>query len=106
MSLRISNVCLSIDEPEEALRPRLTYLLGLDASATLHYRILRKALDARDPHALQFVYTAEVRPADEPELNRFLARKMPRQVRIERFEEEPFVLPPAGTLPLPHRPVV
>src|SRR4051812_27259581 len=107
MALRISNIRLSIDEPEAALRPRLARALGLAGDAPLQYRLLRKALDARDARALQFVYTAEVIvPDDEALLARLARRSSHSQVRIDRYHEEPFVLPPPGPVPLPHRPVV
>src|SRR5262245_27224594 len=107
MPLRVSTVRLSIDEPEAALPARLARALGLPADAALSYRILRKALDARDSHALQFVYTAEVTGQDdEALLAKFAGRSSHPRVQVERYEEEPFVLPPPGPAPLPHRPVV
>jgi uncharacterized FAD-dependent dehydrogenase len=107
MTLRVSNVRLSIDEPEAALAGRLARLLGLPAGAPLRHRILRKALDARDSRALQFVYTAEVAVADdEALLAKFAGRSSHPRVQVERYEEEPFILPPPGPAPLPHRPVV
>src|SRR5262245_36707369 len=107
MPLRVSTVRLSIDEPEAALPARLARALGLPADAALSYRILRKALDARDSHALQFVYTAEVTGQDdEALLAKFAGRTSHPRVQVERYHEEPFVLPPPGQAPLPHRPVV
>src|SRR5262245_12667389 len=105
MSLRVSNVRLSIDEPEAALRPRLARLLGVGADEPFSYRILRKALDARDARALTFVYTAEVSAGDDEARLARLGRPGGR-VRVERFSEEPFVLPAPGAEPPPHRPVV
>jgi uncharacterized FAD-dependent dehydrogenase len=106
MSLRISNLRLGIDEPEAALAIRLARLLGLSA-APPGYRILRKALDARDPHALQFVFTAEVAVSDtEADLVRLRRKAGHARVQIDRFQEEPFVLPTPGTQPLQHRPLV
>src|SRR6478672_6640847 len=105
MTLRVSNVRLSIDEPEAALPGRLARLLGLPAGAPLRHRILRKALDARDSRALQFVYTAEVAVDDDEALLAKLAgRTSHPRARVERYEEEPFVLPPPGPAPLAHRP--
>src|SRR5947209_7272093 len=106
MSLRISNVRLPIDAPEEALRPRLARLLGLGAAEPFSYRLLRKALDARDARALMFVYTAEVSAGDDEAQIARLAGRRKSDVRVERFHEEPFVLPPPGAEPLPHPPVV
>src|SRR4051794_8134622 len=105
MSLRLSNLCLSLDEPEAALDSHVRRALGLRAADPLSYRILRKALDARDSRALHFVYTVEASVGDEEQLGRFLRRGNQR-VRIERFAEEPFVPPPPGDGPLEQRPVV
>ena len=66
MSIRVSNLRLSLDEPEEALPVHLARALGVKPEVVIDWRILRKSLDARDRAALQFVYTAEVTlPADE-----------------------------------------
>jgi uncharacterized FAD-dependent dehydrogenase len=107
MALRISNVRLSIDEPEAGLPARLARVLGLPAGAPLRWRILRKALDARDKDALQFVYTAEVTvEEDEARLAALAARTAHPQARVDLYREEPFVVPPPGAAPLPQRPVV
>jgi uncharacterized FAD-dependent dehydrogenase len=104
MSLRISNVRLGVDEPETILPERLARILGLAPAALTSWRILRKALDARNKHALQFVYTVEVSlPEDEAGL---VARSRHPVARIDVYHETPFVLPPPGTRPLPHRPVI
>lgn len=105
MSLRLSNLCLSLDEPEAALASHVRRALGLRGADPLSYRILRKALDARDSRALHFVYTVEVSVNDEAQISRFLGRSTSR-VRIERYSEEPFVAPPPGHEPLEQRPVV
>ena len=102
MTLRISEVRLSVDEPESHLPERLAAVLGVSPGDLLRWRILRKALDARDKDALQFVYTAEVAAPEEEKL---LAAS-PRSAKVDRYEEEPFIAPPPGTRPLPHRPVV
>jgi uncharacterized FAD-dependent dehydrogenase len=105
MPIRISNLRLDLSEPEAALPEHLARVLGLDRQAVQHWRILRKSLDARDKSALQFVYTAEVTAgADEPRLVE-LAQGRSRAV-VELHEEPPFVLPPPGTRPLEHRPLV
>ena len=77
-------------------------VLGVSPGDLLRWRILRKAIDARDKDALQFVYTAEVAAPEEEKL---LAAS-PRSAKVDRYEEEPFIAPPPGTRPLPHRPVV
>jgi uncharacterized FAD-dependent dehydrogenase len=107
MALRISNLHVSLDEPEAALPGRLASLLGLPREALSRWRILRKSLDLRDKGALQLVYTAEVTvPEDEARLAARAARVAPAGVRIDLYHEEPFQAPPPGSRPLPHRPVV
>src|SRR6516162_9382010 len=107
MALRISNVRLSVDEPEANLPARLARVLGVKPEALGRWRILRKSLDARDKDALQFVYTAEVTaPEDEARLLAHASCTPHPAARIDRYEEEPFEVPRPGVLPLEHRPVV
>ena len=104
MTLRISGVRLSVDEPEARLPERLAAVLGVSRGDLLRWRILRKSLDARDKDALQFVYTAEAAVPDEDKL--LAGRASRRAAKVERYEEEPFVVQAPGARPLPHRPVV
>jgi uncharacterized FAD-dependent dehydrogenase len=107
MAVRISNVHLSVDEPEQALPVRLAKLLDLTPDALPRWRILRKNLDARNKNFLQFVYSVEVAVgADEPHVAALAARKAPAGIRIDLFEETPFEMPSPGTQPLKLRPVV
>ncbi len=104
MSVRISNLRLPIEEPETALQFRLARLLGQSRNTPVRYRILRKALDARDAEALAFVYTVEAIVADEGAALASLRKH--RQLRVDYYREEPFVMPSAGTTPLNERPVI
>ncbi len=107
MSLRISNVRLSVDEPEANLPARLARILGIKPEALGRWRILRKSLDARDKDALQFVYTAEVAvPEGEARLAALAHRSAHPAARIDLYEEEPFEVPRSGAMLLEHRPVV
>jgi uncharacterized FAD-dependent dehydrogenase len=106
MSVRISNIRLAIDEPEDALPERLAGILGVAADALPPWRILRRSLDARDKGDLRFVYSAEVSAPDEADVAARAARTAPLPVRVDLYREEPFSLPPSGEVPLPHRPVV
>jgi uncharacterized FAD-dependent dehydrogenase len=104
MPLRISNVRLNVDEPETLLPQRLARILGLAPAALTRWRILRKSLDARNKHALQFVYSAEVTlPEDDV---RIAQRANRAATPIDVYHETPFTLPPPGAEPLPHRPVI
>jgi uncharacterized FAD-dependent dehydrogenase len=107
MPIRISNIRLGIDESESALPGRLARILGLPASHALRWRILRKALDARSAHAIQYVYNAEVSlPEGEADVVNRAGRTVRAPIHAELFAEKPFVLPPCGTSPLERRPVV
>ena len=102
MSLRVSQVQLGLDEPEEVLPDRLAERLGVGRDAIARWRILRKSLDARRHDEIRFVYAAEVElPGDEPALaGRDLGPG------VEPFTPERFEWPEPGQEPLGHRPVV
>ncbi|HXG11155.1 MAG TPA: FAD-dependent oxidoreductase [Gemmataceae bacterium] len=107
MPIRISNLRLRVEEPESVLPGRLAQVLGLPPGAVNQWRILRKSLDARDKDALQFVYSAEVRVAeDESRLVQQAQRKAHPAARVELYCEPPFEMPRPGERPLAHRPVV
>lgn len=107
MPLRVSNLRLSVTEPEAALAEHLARALGLSPEALRQWRILRKSLDARDKDDLKFVYSAEVvAPEQEPRLLAQAARAARPPVLVEAYEEPLFEVPAPGACPLPHRPVV
>jgi uncharacterized FAD-dependent dehydrogenase len=107
MSIRVANVRLGIDEPEAMLPERLARILGLRPTAPLTWRILRKALDARNKNALRFVYNAEVVvPGDEPRILAHARRHVRPPVKVDLYTEDPFILPTPGMRPLEHRPIV
>jgi uncharacterized FAD-dependent dehydrogenase len=105
MAIRIANLRLDLDEPEEALPRHLAKALGVPPERLGPWRILRKSLDARVKDAMHFVYSAEVTPPEGED--RLLALARPGQaVRIERHQEAAFTLPVPGPAPLEHRPVI
>jgi hypothetical protein len=77
MAIRISNLRTPIDEPETALGERLRTLAG-----NCGHRILRKALDARDSHRLEFVYTLELKGDDDDALFARLSRRSTIKVEL------------------------
>ena len=104
MPLRISNLRIGIDEPEESLADRLCLLLAIAPGAPWDWRILRKSLDARDKGQVQFVYSVAVTlPEDDSEIATRIRRS---DLRIEPFTALPFRMPSPGSAPLVHRPVV
>lgn len=106
MAIRIANLRLPLDEPEESLPTHLGKALGVPAERFASWRILRKALDARKKGAFCYVYTAEVRLADDEDQVVARASRRARSEQIERHEEPVYELPRPGSTPLRHRPVV
>ena len=102
--IRVSNLRLSVDEPEASLPEYLARALGVTVADLGRWRILRKSLDARDKQALRFVYAAEVTPPEGAGPLPWRGRQ--GEVRVEPYEEPPFEMPAPGVRPLEHRPVV
>jgi hypothetical protein len=102
MSLRVNNLRLAVEAPEESLRETLARTLGVSPSDVGRWRILRKSLDARSRDELVFVYSAAVE-LDEREERVFRSRRDPR---IEKYEPPHFEEPADGRKPLSERPVV
>lgn len=104
MSLKVSNLRLGVDTDERELPQQLAHALGILESDLLHWRILRKSLDARDPDDLSFVYATEVSLANESNL--FNRERSRSGLQIAAYEPDVFEFPVPGQSPLPHRPIV
>lgn len=106
MPIRVSNLRLGLEEPEEALAERSARVLGLRSGDLASWRILRKSLDAREPERLAFVYSVAVTlPRGEEQVLQRLGR-LPRSVRVEPYRDVPFPAPVPGTQPMEHPPVI
>jgi len=101
LSWRITNLRTPVEQPETELPDVIAAQLRIPRGDLTRFRILRKSLDARSRHDLQFVYSAEVEVGSS-------VRLQPEKVHcdIGRFEPEAFDDPPSGLEPLEHRPVV
>jgi uncharacterized FAD-dependent dehydrogenase len=102
MPLRVSNLQVSVEQPEESLPPLLARTLGVRLEDLTTWRILRKSLDARTRDDLRFVYSFAVELAGDE--RKLIERR--RDPRIEWYAAPGFEDPPAGTEPLGERPVV
>jgi uncharacterized FAD-dependent dehydrogenase len=102
MTLRVNNIRLPIELPEQALRDALAESLGVSPTDVTRYRILRKSLDARSRHDLVFEYSAAV-DLGEDEARVFETR---RDSRVETYVPSIFSEPVPGGDTLPNRPVV
>jgi hypothetical protein len=104
MAIKVSNIRLGLDESEESLAAHVSQRLGVKPGDLARWRILRKSLDARQHDDIRYVYSVEAElQADEAQV---VAVARQRDHEIELYREEPFVVPPAGTRPLLHRPVI
>jgi uncharacterized FAD-dependent dehydrogenase len=102
MTLRVNNIRLPVEQPEDSLRDVLATALGVPAGDLARWRILRKSLDARSRDDLVFVYSAAIDLGeDEPRV--FAGRRNPQ---VEAYLPEEFDEPGPGIEPLRERPVV
>jgi uncharacterized FAD-dependent dehydrogenase len=107
MSIRISNLRTSLDEPEASLAHRAVGLLGISESELAHWRILRKSLDTRKKGSLRFVYTLEAAlKGDEARVIQLAPKAGHEGVRLELYHEPNFEMPAAGNRVLDHRPII
>ena len=102
MPLRLTNLELPVEAPEEMLGEVIARQLGLPAGELREWRILRKSLDARARDALRFVYTVVVTWPGEVEW----IKVHPRNRGVEQFEPAQFEEPLPGIASLEGRPVV
>lgn len=73
--LRLTDVHLPLDHPEQALREAVLDRLGIAADHLRALHIFRRAFDARKKSAIQLVYTVDVEVDDESAL---LSRHVPK----------------------------
>ena len=102
MSLKLSNIRLSVQYPEAELPSVLAAKLRVPVGEVTRWRILRKSLDARSRDSLQFVYSAVVDLAPDAEQHSLAKAKN----EIEAFVPDRFEEPVPGAAPSSERPVV
>jgi uncharacterized protein len=102
MSVRLNNLRLPVEEPEEALPRHIARRLHVEPGDLLSWRILRKSLDARSSRDLRFVYSVVAELTDEHVV---LARRGGNG-DAGRFAAESFDDPAPGATPLEQRPVI
>lgn len=102
MILRITNLRAPVELPETELPGLISRRLRLPVGDLGRWRILRKSLDARSRHDLQFVYTITV---DSPATERAAARWQGDR-DVEVYRPEPFDDPAPGPQASDSRPVV
>ncbi len=76
--LRLTDIKLPLDHPEEALKIAILKALRLNASELIGYSIYKRSYDARKKNAITLVYTLDVETAHEAQL-------------LKRFNKDPHV---------------
>ncbi len=67
MTISISNLLLTLDEPETELRSKIARMIGISPERIRDIKIVKKSLDARHKNRLRFVYSLEFSLAEEEE---------------------------------------
>lgn len=64
--LRITELKLPVDHPEEALRPAIVRRLGIADADLLDFTVFKRSYDARKKSELYFIYIVDLEVRDEP----------------------------------------
>ncbi|MDA0660548.1 MAG: FAD-dependent oxidoreductase [Planctomycetota bacterium] len=101
MPYRLTNLRLPVEIPESELPTAIASALRVPVESLASCRVLRKSLDARHRHDLQFVYSTVID---------FFGGKIPSHIRkydnLTPFSPTPFFEPEPGQTPLDQRPVI
>lgn len=75
MSIRINNIFLDLDEPEDNLKIKVAKKLRISLEEITDYRIVKEAIDARKKDSIKFNYSIEVKCKGEEKLIKKLKDK-------------------------------
>ncbi len=78
--LRLNEIKLPLDHPEEAIKQAILEKLGITENMLLSYTVFRRGYDARKKTAIIFIYSLDVATTDDAGL-------------LQRFQHDPHVLP-------------
>lgn len=101
--IRISNIKIAAQKPQDkVLEQEICRQLHLKSLQNLHYRIVKKSIDARKKESIQCIYTVDVTGMKEEA--KIVAKCKKDNISIAK--EEHYTEPVHGELLLEHRPVV
>jgi uncharacterized FAD-dependent dehydrogenase len=100
MPIRINNLILDIDEPENNLKIKAAKKLKL-RTEDISYKIIKEAIDARKKDNIKFNYSIEVTCKDEEKIIKKLSDKDVFFEKVEETKEISF-----GSNPMIHRPII
>ena len=99
--IRIGNIRLSVDDAESVLKNKICRLLRICESDLRSYRVVKKAVDARDKRDVHFVYSVDASVSRNEE--KIVSKLKRRDITLLQHEEKVSV--PAPVIPK-LRPVV
>src|SRR6476661_4289959 len=82
--LRLTEVKLPLDHPEEALKAAILKKLHITPTELISYAIFKRSYDARKKEDIVFVYILDVETTQEKRL-------------LQRFKKDPHVMPTPDT---------
>ena len=100
--LRLTELRLPLDHPEDAVRQAVSHRLGVGDADLLEVSIARRGYDARKPAAISLVYTLDVEVRDEAAV----LRRFAGDPRIGQAPDTRYRLVARSPEPGPPRPVV
>jgi uncharacterized protein len=99
--LRITELRLPLDHPEDALRPAIVQRLGIRDPELTGFTVFKRSHDARKKHAMVFIYTVDCELQDEARVLASLADD--RHVRPSPDTSYRFVAHAPADFPAAHR---
>jgi hypothetical protein len=99
--IKISQIKLPVGHSTKELEGKIRRELKLSSKENFSYEIRKRSLDARKKPDLFYVYTVYVSTKDEQRII-----KKSHNNQISKVNEQPYILPEAGTKKLSHRPVI
>jgi uncharacterized FAD-dependent dehydrogenase len=100
--LRLAEVKLPLDHPENAIHAAILKRLGIAAHELISYTIARRSYDARQPDAMVFVYTLHVETTNEAAL----LQRLPSDAHVSPAPDTQYKVVAQAPSNLTARPVV
>lgn len=101
MAIRITNISLSIDEPLESLKEKISKKIKVRESDIKNFKILKESIDARKKDNIKFNYSVSIELDNEDDVLRDLKDKDIRAEDGKKDDKLKF-----GEKKLNHRPIV
>lgn len=99
--IRIGQLKLSPDHTEQELIDKAAKILHISPKEIQSFRIKKQSIDARRKPDIKYVYTVDIKTANEKQI---LKKQKGNQVSL--VTEKPYCFPESGTLFMKHRPII